>query len=98
MITNLFIYFRLGGPEPLIGPFLRSDLGKIDFEHAIKAIQILQYWFITQTLVSNLLILHTAEDGESESHKGKNNISLLYLYFLLSFLPILEEANVWLRR
>ena len=68
MITNFF--FRLGGPEPLIGPFLRSDLGKIDFEHAI---QILQYWFITQTLVSNLLILHTVEDGESERHKGKND-------------------------
>ena len=94
MITSLFIYFRLGGLEPLIGSFLRSDLGKIDFKHAIKAIQILQYWFITQTSVSNLLILHTAEDGESESHKGKNNISLLYLYFLLSFVPILEEANV----
>ena len=93
MITNFF-FFRLGGPEPLIGPFLGSDLGKIDFEHAIKAIQILQYWFITQTLMSGLLILHTAEDGESERHNGKNNISLLYLYFLLSFLPILEEANV----
>ena len=47
MITNFF-FFRLEGPEPLIGPFLRSDLGKIDFELAIKAIQILQYWFITQ--------------------------------------------------